>query len=136
MLTIDPPFRSRARRCTPGRISGRTYAWRTAGARRASAHLATESARPAKAATLALVISSRPDASEKLIAVFFPTPSASRMPAVAPTFATAPPAVIGTTPAAALRQRTQSAVVGEKAKPSALNSKALPTARLVQGPDK
>ena len=34
--------------------------------------------------------------------------------------------------AAALRQSTQSAVVGEKAKPSALNSTALPTARLVQ----
>ena len=78
------------------------------------------------------MINSRPDASEKLIATSLPTPSASRMPAVAPTFAIAPPAVMGTTPAAALRQSTQSAVVGEKANPSALNSKALPTARLVQ----
>ena len=54
------------------------------------------------------------------------------MPAVVPTLATAPPAVIGTTPAAALRQRTQSAVVGENANPSALRSSALPTARVVQ----
>jgi hypothetical protein len=54
------------------------------------------------------------------------------MAAVAPTLATSPPAVIGTTPAAALRQSTQRAVVGEKRKPSALRSRALPKARAVQ----
>jgi hypothetical protein len=58
------------------------------------------------------------------------------MPAVAPTFAIAPPAVIGITPAAALRQITQSAVVGEKAKPSALRSRVLPRARVVQQPNR
>ena len=96
------------------------------------ARAAIERARPESAAALALVTSSRPEASEKLIAMSLPTPRASRMPAVAPTFAAAPPAVIGITPAAALRQSTQSAVFGEKAKPSALKSKALPTARVVQ----
>src|SRR5438552_15685520 len=103
-----------------------------AGRRLANARAAAEIPKPQRAAALALVTSSRPEASEKLIATFLPTPRASRMPAVAPTFATAPPAVIGTTPAAALRQMTQSAVVGENAKPSALRSRAVPTARVVQ----
>ena len=112
------------------------YARRTAGCRRASACAPTERATPETAAALALVTSRRPDASEKLIATSLPTPSANRMPAVAPTFATAPPAVIGMTPAAALRHSTQSAVLGEKAKPSAFRSKALPTARVVQQANK
>jgi hypothetical protein len=51
------------------------------------------------------------EASEKLIATSLRTPSASRMP---------------------LRQSTQSAVLGEKAKPRAFRSRALPTARVVQ----
>src|SRR2546421_10812892 len=105
-----------------GRIAARLFA---------SARVTRESARPETAAALALVTRSRPEAREKLIATFLPTPSASRMPAVAPALATAPPAVIGMTPVAALRQSTQRAVVGEKAKPSALNSKVLPTARVV-----
>ena len=50
----------------------------------------------------------------------------------APTFATAPPALIGTTPAAALRQRTVSAIVGENSNPRALSSSAVPAARVVQ----
>src|SRR5437588_12903687 len=108
------------------------YAGRIAGRLFASARVASERASPETAAALALVTSSRPEASEKLIATSLPTPSASRMPAVAPTLATAPPAVIGMTPVAALRQSTQSAVVGEKAKPRALSSKVLPTARVVQ----
>src|SRR5205823_5048508 len=108
------------------------YGPRMARRRLASARVASERATPESAAALALVTSSSPDASEKLIATSLPTPSASRMPAVVPTLATAPPAVIGTTPAAALRQRTQSAVVGENANPSALRSSALPTARVVQ----
>src|SRR5438309_10232521 len=101
------------------------YAGKIVGRLCASARVARERARPETAAALALVTRSRPEASEKLIATFLPTPSASRMPAVAPTLATAPPAVIGTTPAAALRQSTQSAVVGEKATPRARNSKVL-----------
>src|SRR5437868_15374478 len=92
----------------------------------------TDRASPQSAAALALVTSSRPEASEKLTATSLPTPRASRMPAVAPTFAAAPPAVIGITPAAALRQSTQSVVDGEKARPSALRSRTLPTARVVQ----
>jgi hypothetical protein len=66
------------------------------------------------------------------MAMFLPTPRVSRMAAVAPTLATRPPAVIGTTPAAAPRQSTQRAVIGEKRKPSALSSSVLPTARVVQ----
>src|SRR5256714_5864474 len=106
-----------------GRIAARLFA---------SARVARESARPETAAALALVTRSRPEAREKLLATFLPTPSASRMPAVAPALATAPPAVIGMTPVAALRQSTQRAIVGEKAKPRALNSKVLPMARVVQ----
>src|ERR1700749_1016268 len=93
---------------------------------------ATERTRPASAAALALVISSRPEASGKLIAMFLPAPRASRMAAVAPRFAAAPPAVTGTTPAAALRQSTHSVVEGEKLRPRALRSSALPSARVVQ----
>src|SRR5580765_9025198 len=110
----------------------RGYALATAGRRLAIAVFAREPARPAIAAALAAVISSRPDASEKLIATSLPTPSASSTPAVALTFATAPPEVSGITAAAALRQSTHSAVVGEKAKPSALKSSVLPAARVVQ----
>src|SRR5437764_14889794 len=96
------------------------YAGRIAGRLFASARVASERATPESAAALALVTSSSPDASEKLIATSLPTPSASRMPAVAPTLATAPPDVIGTTPAAALRQRTPSTVVGGNQAPRAV----------------
>ena len=61
-----------------------------------------------------------------------PTPSASRIPAAAPALTTAPPEVIGITPAAALRQITASAASGENESPSALSRAALPNARADQ----
>lgn len=84
---------------------------RTRGAarRRARARVVTEIPAPQSAAKLALLVMSRPEATEKLIAMSLVTPSVSRMAAVAPTVTTRPPAVIGTTPAAALRQSTQRA---------------------------
>src|SRR5580765_1542040 len=104
----------------------------TVARRRVSAAIPTETPTPARAAALALVTSRSPDASEKLIATSLPTPSARRIAAVAPTLATAPPAVTGMTPAAALRQRTASAVPGEKRRPSALSNRTVPMARVVQ----
>ena len=62
-------------------------------------------------AVTALSTSNRPEASEKLIAMSLPTPDVSRMAAAAPAFTTAPPDVIGITPAAALRQITASAAI-------------------------
>jgi hypothetical protein len=44
----------------------------------------------------------------------------------------APPEVIGTTPAAALKQMTVNAVRGEKERPRAASSAALPKARVAQ----
>src|ERR1035437_1886846 len=98
----------------------------------AIARVASERTTPQSAAAHELVIRSSPEASEKLIAMFLPTQRASDTPAVAPTLATTPPAVIGMTPAAALRQSTHSAVAGENSKPSACRRSALPTARVVQ----
>ena len=93
---------------------------------------ASEAMTPESAATVALPTSRRPEAREKLIAISLPTPSASRIPTVAPAPTTAPPEVIGITPAAAERQITESAVVGEKENPSAVSRAALPKARVDQ----
>ena len=59
-------------------------------------------------------------------------PSASKIAAAAPALAIAPPAVMGTTPVAAQRQITQSAVAGENEVPSAARSNAVPVARTHQ----
>ena len=87
---------------------------------------------PLSISATALSTSRRPEASEKLIAMFLPTPSARRMPAAAPALTTTPPDVIGITLAAAPRQITERAVVGEKESPSAARSAALPNARVDQ----
>src|SRR5262249_37866017 len=58
----------------------------------------------------------------------------SRIGAVAPTFATAPPEATGISEAAAERQRTTSARFGEKPTPSAARSRVLPKARDDQQP--
>src|SRR3954466_5394757 len=78
--------------------------------------------------------SSSPDAMPKLIACSLCTPSASSTAAVALTLAIAPPEAIGRSAAAAARQRTTSAGVGEKPTPSAASSSVLPSARDVQQP--
>ena len=80
----------------------------------------------------AALVSRSPDASEKLSATFFETPSANSTPAVVPMPATAPPAVMGRIAVAALTQTTTSASVGEKRTPRALSRKVLPRAREVQ----
>src|SRR4029450_3583848 len=79
-------------------------------------------------------VSSVADASEKLIATSFDAPSASRMAAVAPIPATAPPAVTGIPAAAAARQSTTRATCGENPVPSAISRHVLPKARDVQQP--
>src|SRR2546426_10553756 len=63
-------------------------------------------------------------------------PSTSRVPAVMLTLTIAPPEVIGSSEAAAPRQRTTRASVGEKATPSAASKTALPSARAVQQPSR
>src|SRR2546429_8202032 len=63
-------------------------------------------------------------------------PSASRVPAVMLTLTIAPPAVIGRSEAAAPKQRTTRASVGEKATPSEASKPALPSARVVQQPSR
>ena len=63
------------------------------------------------------------------MAMSLPTPSASKMAADAPALTTAPPEVIGITAAAAPRQISDSAIVGENESPSAASSAALPNAR-------
>src|SRR4051812_10935749 len=88
--------------------------------------------RPTSAATSAARTSSIPDARPKLIALSLLTPSASSTPAVAETFATAPPEGIGRTDAAAPRQRTTRASAGEKSTPSAASNVAEPMALVVQ----
>src|SRR5207247_2558821 len=65
-----------------------------------------------------------------------PIPSASRMLAVMLTLTIAPPAVIGSSEAAAPKQRTTRASVGEKATPSEASKTALPSARVVQQPSR
>ena len=55
---------------------------------------------------------------------------------MAPTPTIAPPAVIGRIDAAAAMQRMTSASVGEKPTPSALSRRALPSARVVQQPNR
>jgi hypothetical protein len=82
----------------------------------------------------AALVSRSPDASEKLSATFFETPSANSTPAVVPMPATAPPAVMGRIAVAALTQTTTSASVGEKRTPRAFSRKVLPRARDVQHP--
>src|SRR4051794_41850981 len=91
-----------------GRIAARLFA---------SARVARERARPETAAALALVTRSRPEAREKLIATFLPTPSASRMPAGGPGLATAPPAGVGVTPVAGVGGSTRRAGGGGKGEP-------------------
>ena len=71
-----------------------------------------------------------------MIACSLCTPSASNTAAVAPTLAIAPPEAIGISEAAAERQRTTSAILGEKPTPSAARSTVLPRARVVQQPDR
>ena len=61
-----------------------------------------------------------------------PAPLAPAPVAPLPVAVTAPPEVIGITPAAALRQMTASAISGENERPSALSRAALPNARADQ----
>ncbi len=89
---------------------------------------------PRTAAVNAALVNRSPDASEKLSATSFETPSANSTPAVVPMPATAPPAVMGRIDVAALTQTTTSATVGEKRTPRALSRKVLPRARDVQQP--
>ena len=119
---------TRRRQSSLGRLSEPPHPRRC----RAIAPGASEASVPQRVAASALVTSSRPEASEKLIAMSLPTPSASRMPAAAPALTTAPPEVIGITPAAAPRQITDSAIVGENESPSAVSRAALPKARVDQ----
>src|SRR3954447_23792935 len=94
----------------------------------------TELVTPTSAAVSAASVSSVADASEKLMATSFDVPSASRIAAVAPMPATAPPAVTGMTAAAAARHSTTIAPGGEKPVPSAISRHVLPSARDVQQP--
>src|SRR5689334_17360189 len=87
---------------------------------------------PMIAATRAVLVRRRPEASEKLTAARVGTPSASRTPEVAPMLTIAPPAVIGRIAAAAARQRTTSANVGENPTPSAESRTVFPSARISQ----
>src|SRR5437899_205349 len=87
---------------------------------------------PITAARSAVLVSRRPEASEKLTAARVGTPRASRTPEVAPMLAIAPPAVIGKTDAAAARQRITSAKAGENPTPRAQRRRVLPSARISQ----
>ena len=90
LARAEPPADHNSTRTCP-LLARRGYALKIAGRRLARARVASERTKPANAAALALVTSSRPEASEKLIAMSLPTPSARRMPAVAPTFADCAP---------------------------------------------
>src|SRR5581483_3897279 len=97
---------------------------------------ATAAAAPTSAAASAEPVRRRPEASPKLIASCRSTPTSSSTPAVALTFATAPPDAIGISPAAAETQSTIRASVGEKPIPSAASSSVLPAARVDQQPSR
>src|ERR1044071_994135 len=95
-----------------------------------------DAAAPTAPATRALNVSSMPDASEKLIAAWGVTPSASKTPEVVPMLTIAPPAVIGRIDVAAARQITTSANEGENPAPSALRSRVQASARIDQQPNR